>query len=236
MSLVGRAIEAVVEKGPREGLRFVWDRAKTYVVDEGRELVLLRVDLTEAKNRVRDRDKKDGFRLIDLEPSTVGRVQDMLQKTAPARIPNVEDRLAQGMSGLIGEQDGEVIGYVFYRGGSDDMSARVHPDLDWIPFSPKKDEIYTFDYFIPEAKRGLGNLLARSVQERQHELGYVASYGYVYADNRAALWLYRTIGWKEIGRIREQKLLLKFALVEDRLFFIRQYDRKLIGRVPWSAG
>lgn len=232
MSLLGKAVGAIADKGPREGLKFVWDRAKTYVVDGNREIVLLRVDLTNPKNRLRERDEKPGFRLHHLTPELIPRVEAMLQTTEPARIPNLADRLAQGMLGLVGELDGEIIGYVFYQVGSDDPGARVHPDLDWLPVSPRSNDVYTFDYFIPESRRGLGNLFARAVQDRQHQDGYVASYGYVYAQNRAALWLYRTIGWKEIGRVMEHKLFLKLAVVDDRLFFVRQYERAFLTRIP----
>lgn len=232
MSLLGKAIGAIADKGPREGVKFVWERAKTYVVDGNREIILLRVDLTNPKNRLRSRDEKAGFRLHDLTPELVPRIEEVLRATEPARVPNLTDRLAQGMSGLVGELDGEIIGYVFYRAGSDDPSDRIHPDLDWLPLAPRSNDVYTFDYFIPERHRGLGNLFARAVQDRQHRDGFVASYGYVYAQNRAALWLYRTIGWKEIGRVVEHKILIKLALVEDRLFYVRQYDRAFLGRLP----
>jgi hypothetical protein len=232
VSRVRKVLDAVVEKGPKEGARFVWERARTYLIDADREIVLLAVDLSDPKNHVRERDQNLGFRLLPLEPTLVPRIEAMLATTEPARIPNLNDRLAQGMSGLVAELDGEIAGYVFYCTGSDDPTARVHPDLDWLPLRPRGDEAYTFDYFIPESRRGLGNLFARAVQERQHQDGLTASYGYVYAANRAGLWLYRTIGWKEIGRIKEHKLLLKLAVVGDRLFLIRQYDRALICRVP----
>jgi hypothetical protein len=223
---------AVVEKGPKEGARFVWDRARTYVVEGDRQIVLLKVDLADPKNHVRDRDRLPGFELLELDHRLVPRIEAMLSATEPARVPNVTARLSQGMSGFAAEIDGEIAAYVFYTKGSDDPTLRVHPDLDWIPFAPRGDEVYTFDYFVPESRRGLGNLFARAVQQRQHQLGYRASYGYVYAHNRAGLWLYRTIGWKELGRITEHKLFLKLALVGDRLFWIRRYDRPLICRLP----
>jgi hypothetical protein len=231
VSLVGKVIEAIREKGPGEGLRFVVDRAKTYVVDP-REIILLAVDLRDPKNLVRDRDRKDGFALVDLDRAIVPRVASMLERTAPERIPNLSDRLDQGMSGFVAEDAGSVAGYVFYRRGSSDPTADIHPDLAWLPIAPREDEVYTFDYFIPEDRRGLGNLFARGVQARQAELGMVRSYGYVYAHNKAALWLYRTIGWKEIGRVKEHKLLLRFSVIQDRLYFVRQYDRALIGPLP----
>ncbi len=235
MSLLSKALGAVVEKGPREGARYVWARAKTYLVDGDREIVLLAVDLTESKNRLRDRDRETtGFRLLDLDRGIVQRIEVMLARTEPARISNVADRLDQGMSGLVAELDGEIAGYVFFTRGSDDPEAHVHPDLGWLPIRPRADEVYTFDYFVPEEHRGLGNLFARAVQERQHQLGFKASYGYVYAANRAGLWLYRTIGWREIGRLMEHKILLRFALVGDRVFLIRKYDRRPLFRVPAS--
>jgi hypothetical protein len=232
VSLLTKAVSAIIEKGPKEGIRYVWEHAKTYAVDRDRHIVLLKVDLRDPKNAVREKDRVPGFRLSALDREIVPRIESMLRATEPARVSNVSDRLSQGMSGLVAELDGEIAGYVFYTRGSDDPNVRAHPDLAWLPISPRADEVYTFDYFIPESRRGLGNLFARAVQEKQRDLGFAASYGYVYATNRAGLWLYRTIGWKEIGRITEHKILLKLAVVGDRLFFIRQYDRALICRIP----
>jgi hypothetical protein len=232
VSLFSKAVSAVVEKGPKEGAKFVWERARTYFVDGNRELVLLRVDLTDPKNHVRAKDQAAGFELVEMSANLVPRIVGMLKSTEPARAPNVPDRLRQGMSGLVALVDGEIAAYVFFVPGSDDPARTVHPDLQWLPIRPAAGEVYTFDYFVPESRRGLGNLFARAVQQRQHEMGFTASYGYVYAANRAGLWLYRTIGWKEVGRIKEHKVLLKLAVVGDRLFWIRQYDRRLICRVP----
>ncbi len=227
-----QALEALKTKGAKEGARFVWERGRGYVYDPGRVIILMRVDLTVPKNRIRPRDQDDRFQLLDLDYGLLPRIDAMLSRTEPARVGNAKARLDQGMKGYVAEYNGEIVGYVFHVGGEDDPSQRVHPDLDWIPIRPRADEVYTFDYFIAPDARGAGNLFARSVQQAHFDSGFRNEYGYVYATNKAALWLYRTIGWKEIGRITEHKVLLKFAVVQDRLYKIEPFSRTLVSALP----
>jgi len=230
-----RAIEKLTtmvrEQGPKQAAKFIADEVKLRVYEPNRVLVMLKVDLTEPKNLVRDRDRDEKFRIQKFEPSMFERMKTLLERTEPVRIESVRTRAQQGMRGFVAEDQGQIVGYVFWVPGSDDPNKAVHPDLEWLPMQPTSKEVYTFDYWIASEHRGRGNLFARFVQQAHHDLGYEVSFGYVDAVNTAALWLYRTVGWREVGRITEHKILRKLAIVEDRLYRIHPYSRSLLGKV-----
>lgn len=223
------------QEGPKGAARKVAGELKLRAYHPDRQLVLLRVDLSLPAHRVRPKDADPSFRVLPYGPSELPRLRALLERTEPARLPTLEARLAQGAQGFVAEDAGEAIGYVFFVLGSDDPTEVVHADLHWLPLRPTKGEVYTFDYWLAEAARGRGNLFARSVQQAQHEMGYSASYGYVEATNTSALWLYRTIGWKEVGRVLEHRILGKLSVIDDRVYLVRAFDRLLLGRWPLSV-
>lgn len=224
------------EGGPRGAARQLGEELRYRLYQPDRQLVLLRVDLSEPKHRLRGRDQDPGFRVVPFQRSELPRLTALLERTEPARRPTLEKRLQQGVRGFVAEDGGEAVGYVFYVPGSDDPTEVVHADLHWLPLRPAKNEVYTFDYWLCDASRGRGNLFARAVQEAQHQLGFTASYGYVEATNTAALWLYRTVGWKEVGRVVEHRVLRRLSVIEERVFLVRAFDRRLLGRWPFSRG
>lgn len=233
MGPLRKALGALREHGAKDGLALIAAEAKLRVADTNRVIVLLQVDLSVPKNRVRQRDASDDFQLLELDGAVTERTAAAIEAVDPARAASVRGRVRRGTAGFAAQWQGEPIGYVFWVAGTSDANAIVHPDLGWIPLRPRADEVYTFDYFVVPQWRGKGGVFCRHVQQAQHELGHLRSFGYVYLDNRAALWLYRTVGWTEAGRIIEHKLLLsKLAIVEDRLFVVRPFSRELIGRVP----
>lgn len=220
------------EDGPKGTVRKLEDELRHRLYEPNRQLVLLRVDLTEPKHRLREKDRAPEFRLVPFQASELPRLRTLLERTEPARLPTLSARLAQGVRGFVAEEGGAPVGYVFFVPGSDDASEVVHADLHWLPMRPSASEVYTFDYWLSDAARGRGNLFARSVQEAQHQLGFTASYGYVEATNTSALWLYRTVGWRELGRVTEHRLLRRISVIEERVYLVRAFDRLLLGRWP----
>lgn len=231
-SKLGKLREVWREQGPRGAASKLTEELRHRLYQPGRQLVLLRVDLTDPKHRLRARDRDPSFALVPFGSSELGRLRALLERTEPARLPTLETRLRQGVGGFVAEDGGEAVGYVFFVQGSDDPTEVVHADLHWLPLRPQKTEVYTFDYWLSSAARGRGHVFARAVQDAQHQLGYTASYGYVEAANTSALWLYRTVGWKELGRVSEHRLLRRISVIEDRVYLVRAFDRRLLGRVP----
>jgi len=224
VGLLAKVTAKLREGGPKA----LWAEAKPLVYDAGREAICLRVDLTNPKNLLRPRDLEDPVELLPFDAEVLPELLEVLRVHAPELTERVRKRYLEGMLGFVARHGGELIGYVFYTPGTDDPERIVHPDLTWLPVRPTADEVYAFDYYVREDARGRGALFVRAVQQEQAALGYTASYGYVYAHNRPALWLYRTTGWKEAARVTEARVLGKLALVDGRVFWMHPHSRSLL--------
>ncbi len=195
-------------------------------LQEQRELVLLKVDLRDPKNL-----RKEGatLRLLPFDRVALGRLFTLLQAD-PGHFARVRQRYLEGMSGFVAEVEGAVVGHVFFTPGSDDPRRVVHRDLAWLGLRPQRREVYTFDYWLHPDARGQGNRFVRAVQTEQAQLGYETSFGYVYATNTPALWLYRTTGWKEVRRLREDRYLQRLVAVNGQLWRMQAYGREPLWR------
>lgn len=218
-------------QGFKAGAQSLWTDAKVRVVDAGREVVLLKVDVTDAKNRLRDRDLKRPIHLERFDRTHVHALIEMLKVDAPELVTRVHQRFLEGVQGFVAYDDGHPIGYMFYIPGSNTPARVVHRDLVWLPIRPTLREVYAFDYFVREPSRGRGAAFVRAVQDEHFHMGYTAAYGYVYAANRPALWLYRTTGWKEAGRVTEHRVLSKLAVVDGTVYWMHPHSRSPI----WGA-
>jgi GNAT superfamily N-acetyltransferase len=207
-------------------------KLRTFAHDE-RQILLLKVDLTNPKNRLRPRDQNKNFRLLPFDKTTLPPLLEILKKHEPWRVAAARRRYLEGARGFVAEHNGRIVGHVFFVEGTDHGPHRlIHSDLRWLGLHPKRGELYTFDYFVIEPERGLGQLFARSVQDEQHRLGYTAAYGWVLQSNRAALWLYRTIGWVDVGRVVEHRLFTRWVVVGRTLYWMRAHSRMPIVELP----
>lgn len=226
MNVLAKAVARVREQGPRAAAASILDDARRRVVDTDREVICLKVDLTEPKNRLRKRDRKDPVEIRAFDRETLPALLEMTATHAPELTERVRKRYLEGMLGFVAYEGGEVVGYTFYTPGHGGPGLPpVHPDLTWLPIEPTPDEVYSFDYFVREDARGIGARFVRAVQEEQFRLGYTAAYGYVFASNRPAAWLYRTTGWKEHARVVEHRVLGKVAIVDRTLYWMHPHSR-----------
>lgn len=234
MGALQKVGERLARRGPRAGLASLVEELRLRLADRDREVVLLRVDLTDPRHHPKPRDQADGLAILPFTREHLPRLLEMLAAHAPDQVERVHQRWLEGMSGFIAVSGEEVLGYTFYTPGASDPHRVVHRDLEWLPMRPGKDEVYAFDYFLRESARGRGATFVRAVQAEQARLGYTAAFGYVYAKNRPALWLYRTTGWQEVGRLLEHRYLSKLAVVEGTVFWMHPHSRAPLARLPAS--
>jgi GNAT superfamily N-acetyltransferase len=222
------------KEGPKSVLAWLGEEAGARLIDAHRELIVLEVDLTDPRNHSRARDARDATRIVPFDRESLPRLLEALERHAPQLVERVRARFLEGMLGFVAEdaQRGEVLGYTFYTPGGDAGARLAHRDLGWLGLTVGPGEVYAFDYFVVEHARGRGAAFVRAVQEEQARLGYAKAYGYVYAANRAALWLYRTTGWREVSRIEEHRLLTRLALVDGTLYWMYARGRTPVGRLP----
>lgn len=231
MGALSKVQALLAGKGPKEGAKALSEKLRGALTRD-REAILLAVDLTDPKNRLRPKDQ--GMPISPLGAEVGGALLEVLSRDAPAEVERVRTRIRQAVPGLVAWDQGVPIGYVFWVPGSHG-AAPIHPDLPWLGLRPATDEVYLFDYFLTERARGKGALFVRATQERHFQLGYRRAYGYVYADNTPALWLYRTTGWKEIGRVKERRYLEKVVLVDGRPYWMEAHHRWPLLKSPGAA-
>jgi hypothetical protein len=203
--------------------RFVAEQSRRLDLYHPTTIITLSVDLTQASALLRDADRRElearALRLAPLDAESLAPLVRWLAVEAPARVAHAEARLAAGCRGYVLFEHDAVVGCVYFAPG-DDGARGSHPDLEWLELAPRARELYTYDYFVSDRARGVGRLFVRAVQSAQAAEGFVGAYGYVYADNTAALWLYRTTGWREVSRRVEHRVFRRLLLIGRQVYVI----------------
>jgi hypothetical protein len=70
-------------------------------------------------------------------------------------------------------------------------------------------EVYGFDFYLLERHRGDGKSMEflYKIEVALRDLGYDVLWGYVFADNKPARWLYSLRGYKPVRKVASRRLL-----------------------------
>ncbi|GFO62925.1 GNAT family N-acetyltransferase [Geomonas paludis] len=118
--------------------------------------------------------------------------------------------LGKGYRGFGLVKGNTVVGDVWCADKRQGADCGSHPDEQWLGIQCSPGEAYTFDMFVDPAHRG-GNVAAALQNGMLHLLkkrGVTKAYGFFWADNVPALWVHRTLRWRELKRVRATRLLL----------------------------
>jgi GNAT superfamily N-acetyltransferase len=117
--------------------------------------------------------------------------------------------LDKGYRGVALVSGKEVIGDIWYTNVVNHTNGVVHPDLKWLKMKCGNKDAYAFDMYLHPGKRGknLANLLQNRALHEIRENGYVRALGYYWAKNIPALWVHRTLQWKELRRVKVTRFL-----------------------------
>jgi len=120
--------------------------------------------------------------------------------------------LRRGYRGVALVMAGVVVGDIWYWSPRLPGGDSVHPDLKWLPISCGNDDVYGFDLHLCPDNRGknLANLLQLAALHEMRKDAFKRVFGYYWLDNLPALWVHRTLRFKEVRRV-----------AVTRLFFIR---------------
>ena len=108
-----------------------------------------------------------------------------------------------GYRGVALARSGVVVGDVWYWSPAFALENALHPDLRWLPISCGKDDVYGFDLVLFPGERGknLANLVQTAALHEIRRDGFQRVFGYYWLDNLPALWVHRTLRWKEVRRV-----------------------------------
>lgn len=121
--------------------------------------------------------------------------------------------LAGGYRGYALLQGNAVAGDIWCADAPGKYGAK-HPDETWLGLKCGDREVYTFDMFMDPHRRG-GNAAAALQNGALHALrkeGYTKAYGFFWSDNVPALWVHRTLRWRELARVKASRFLLSRKL------------------------
>jgi GNAT superfamily N-acetyltransferase len=176
-----------------------------------REAVPVEIDLFTLRpleDFVRQSDEK----LIEIKSEMLSR--HMLTYPIKNRHLKAEYYLKTGYRGFAMVNAGAVSGDIWCAVSTDQRYGLMHPDESWLNIRCEKSEAYTFDMYLNPEKRG-SNLAAALQNGALHELrnqGFTKAYGFFWADNIAALWVHRTLRWKELKRVKASRFILSKKL------------------------
>jgi GNAT superfamily N-acetyltransferase len=117
--------------------------------------------------------------------------------------------LEKGYRGIAVVSGNEVSGDIWYTSACSQKKGTVHPDLKWLKMKCGDKDAYAFDMYLHPGKRGrnLANLLQNGALHEIRKGGYGRALGYYWAENIPALWVHRTLQWKELRRVKVTRFL-----------------------------
>jgi hypothetical protein len=124
----------------------------------------------------------------------------------------VPKNLKKGYRGFAIIKGEDVIGDMWYCTGEGPNPTAKHPDLEWFEWfgvTLGDKDVYMFEMYVKPQERGgwMVNILHWNALKALREKGFEKVYGYCTADNVPALWVHRTLGYKEVGRFKMHRLM-----------------------------
>ncbi len=119
------------------------------------------------------------------------------------------DYLEKGYHGVGLISGNEVLGDIWYTSSFNNKKRKTHPDFKFLKIECGDKEAYAFDMLLQPGKRGhnLANILQSSVLLEIKKDGYQKAFGYYWAENIPALWVHRTLQWKELKKQKVSRFI-----------------------------
>jgi GNAT superfamily N-acetyltransferase len=126
------------------------------------------------------------------------------------RYLKVNHYFKKGYRGYALVNGNKVAGDIWYAASQRFDGFLVHPDLQWLGIQSKEGEVYTFDMFLNPEERGrnLATYFQNAVLHELRKKGFKKAYGYFYLKNIPALWVHRTLRWKELEHVRVTRFII----------------------------
>jgi len=122
--------------------------------------------------------------------------------TSPSRRYKAIRNLKRGLRGFALITNSKVVGDMWCIVPIEDNKPVRHPDLDMLGIRPREKEVYAFDLLIDPSFRGknLAVPIQRSLQLVVKAEGYTKFYGFYWQDNIPAMWMHRSLRFKELPK------------------------------------
>ena len=149
-----------------------------------------------------------------------------------SRSLRVSKNFVRGYQGFAIARGRTILGDIWFCPGPSSREEQKHPDLDWFAWFGVElgdRDAYMFEMYVKPQERGGGivSYLHWNALRALREKGFRRVYGYCAADNIPALWVHRTLGYRELGRLRMHRLLtltFRYTRGKDRRILFRLLD------------
>lgn len=183
-----------------------------------REAVPVAIDLSDLRPMT-DFVQQSDEKLIEIKPNMIS--AGALNYPVKSRALKAANYLKSGFRGFAMVSGDEVSGDIWCATARNAEDGRVHPDEEWLDIRCGENEVYSFDMYVNPDKRGY-NIAAALQNGALHQLkrqGFKRVYGFFWVDNIAALWVHRTLRWKELERVRASRFIFsrKFKAAKERV-------------------
>ena len=103
----------------------------------------------------------------------------------------------------------EVVGDCWFATSIDTSKKLLHPDIKLFRINPAKKSAYMFDMFVKPEERGtqITNSILKYAFYCFKQRGITDVYSYVMSNNIPAIWTVRTLGFKELKKLKMNYLL-----------------------------
>lgn len=206
-------------------LNYLWRRIKVflktikldivyYYVKEhfyiNRTAVVVEKDLSSLAPPTNPLDQED-IKLVVITPDLLaqkGKTQQTLIFPEEKRRLKALNYLNKGYRGFALVKGCEVSGYIWYVNANHDKKVSIHPDLKMLGIRCGDNDVYTFDMYLHPDRRGnnWANFIQNGALHEIKKQGFSRALGYYWADNIQALWVHRTLRWKELERMKVTRL------------------------------
>ncbi|MDG5467426.1 hypothetical protein P9J64_03735 [Deltaproteobacteria bacterium IMCC39524] len=163
---------------------------------ENKEAIPVCKDLSTLKD-LKSFDLGDSLRLVEISLETIKSLR--LHYPLKSRGQKANYNLKKGIKSYALLDQDFVLADVWYVDGS--STTAKHKDLNLFQIDLMPDEVYMFDLYLAQDKRGRAtattfmSLVLGELKER----GIKKAYGYFLKDNTPALWVHRLLGYEELS-------------------------------------
>ncbi len=150
---------------------------------------------------------KAGVEIVGISPGTFDKRE--LVYPVPNRYLKALYYMKIGYRGYALVSGNKVVGDIWYASSKKPGCGPVHPDIDWLGIRCADKEVYAFDMFLEQMQRGknFAPLLMNGALHEFRKNGFTKVYGYFWKDNIPAMWVHRTLQWKELPAMKTSRFL-----------------------------
>ena len=156
-----------------------------------------------------------GMEIIEVAPEAIDK--GALVYPASNRFLKAKHYLKKGYGAYALVSGDKVVGDIWYSSLMKPEVDAVHPDVKWLGFKYADKEVYAFDMYLDHQERGknLAPFLMNGILHEFRKKGFTKAYGYFWANNVPALWVHRTLRWKELPIVKVSRFLFLKKVIKQ---------------------